>query len=135
MKQIPFLLISEIDGSLLEGQMENVAIRISKDGGDFRVATNNAEEFDEGYYCIELTDEELDVEQFAVIKIVCPGAQLVVKQWTPDSGGTADKEAIAEAVWNHKRRTLTSEAHEIIEPNSVLSVTSAVKLTIEPNKP
>lgn len=117
--KLPFILLSDSDGTPVVGASENITVRINKDGGDFCDATNNAEEFDEGYYCIELTDEELVVDDFAIIEISCPGAQRVVKKWTPDSGGTADKEAIAEAVWDHKRRTLTSEAHEIIEPNSV----------------
>lgn len=133
--KIPFVLLSENSGTPITGQAANIEISISKDGGQFAPSTNAAEEFSPGYYSIELTEDELTVEQFAIVEIACPGAQLVVKQWTPDSGGTADKDAIAEAVWKRTPRQLTSDAHDIIEPNSVLSVTSAVKLTIEPNKP
>ncbi|MBQ3349214.1 MAG: hypothetical protein IJG38_02335 [Thermoguttaceae bacterium] len=142
--KIPFILLSENSGTPMTGQASNIEISISKDGGQFAPSANAAEEFSPGYYSIELTEDELSVEQFAVIEIVCPDAQLVVKQWTPDSGGTADKDAIAEAVWTRKPRQLTSDAHEIIvpetsdvhniiEPNRILKVTSEVNLTIEPN--
>lgn len=133
--KIPFILLSETDGSPLTGKSADIDIRISKDCGEFSMSANTAEEFSPGYYSIELTEDELTVEQFAIVEIACPGAQLIVKQWMPETGSSDNAQAIAKTVWNYKLRQLTSDASDIIEPNTTLSVTSAVKLTIEPNKP
>ncbi len=118
MLHLPFILLSDINASLMEGQAENVAVRISIDGDGFNPATNAAEEFAPGYYCIELTDSELDCEHFVIVEITCTGAQRRVFSYTPE-GVKADAQAIAAAVWNHRIRKLTSEVAEIIEPNTI----------------
>lgn len=117
MKKIPFILLSESDGSPVVGASENIIVRINKDGEGFNTATNAAEEFSPGYYSIELTDSELKCEQFVVVEISCTGAQQRVFSYTPE-GIEADAQAIASAVWKHRIRKLTTEVTEIIEPNA-----------------
>lgn len=84
MKAIPFMLFSSTDGTFLTGQAENISVRISKDGTEFVNVEAVPTEFSAGYYFISVDDNLLDVVQFALIEITCPGAQLVVKQWSPE---------------------------------------------------
>lgn len=108
MKKLPFILYSSSSYSPMKGQAENIVVRISTDGGEFATSTNMAEEFNSGYYCIELTDEELECQQFAVVEISCPGAQTRAFSYTTD---------VAENVWDYKERTLTSKIPEYIDPD------------------
>ena len=67
----------------MPGKAEQTTVTLSKDGSAFVAATNSPTEFATGYYTVELTDDELKVNEFAIINIVCPGAQKFVKQYTP----------------------------------------------------
>lgn len=98
MKAIPFMLFSSTDGTFLTEQAENITVRISKDGTEFVTVEAVPTEFSAGYYLIAVEESLLDVEQFALIEISCPGAQLVVKQWSPEQiqtgTATVDFEAL-----------------------------------------
>ena len=105
--KIPFLLLSSADGSPMPGVASQIAVTVSKDGGAFVASTYRPTQFAPGYYQVELTDAELDVTDYAIIEITCPGAQKNVKQWTPEASAVVDVDAVAAAVWNAKKRTLT----------------------------
>lgn len=105
--KIPFLLLSCSDGSPMPGVASQIAVIVSKDGGAFVASTYRPTQFAPGYYQVELTDAELDVTEYAIIEITCPGAQKIVKQYTPDASAVVDVDSVAAAVWNAPRRTLT----------------------------
>lgn len=105
--KIPFLLLAESDGSPMPGMANQINVTLSKDGSAFVAATNRPRQFAPGYYQLELTAAELDVTEYAIIEITCPGAQKIVKQYTPDASAVVDVDAVAAAVWNAKKRTLT----------------------------
>lgn len=90
----------------MAGMAAQIVVRISKDGGDFSESTNSPTQFAPGYYKIVLTADELNVVDFALIDITCPGAQKIVKQWTPETD-SVDVTSVAEAVWTAPLRTLT----------------------------
>ena len=105
--KIPFLLLSSSDGSPMSGVASQIAVTVSKDGGAFVASTYRPTQFAPGYYQVELTAAELDVTEYAIIEITCPGAQKIVKQYTPDASAVVDVDAVAAAVWNAPFRTLT----------------------------
>lgn len=101
--RIPFVLIDN-DGHPMLNQGDNACIQLSKDGGAFVDAKNEAHETGYGCYYIDLTSNELQCQYYINIKVTIDGGQMTLIQYTPD----INADDISDAVWENGYRTLTS---------------------------
>lgn len=101
--RISFMLVSNA-GELQEEKSNLISVHVSIDGAPFETVNIPVHETGNGFYYVDLSDNDLRCSYNVLIRITATGCQDSVFEYTPDEKVLG----IAKEVWEYGNRTLTS---------------------------